>query len=154
MPRANRHYIPGYVDINMVRAGAVKHSKEWPFCGYNEIQKPRQRYAIIDYQRLISLLQMNDLEELQKSCRNRIDQALMTKEQPRERKWSESIAVGNKSFIESTIRRLGIKALGRKLFENGEGFEIREQGVPYGVNFTPENSSLSPKNVYFWNDIS
>ncbi len=32
----------------LVRAGAVKHPKEWPFCGYyNEIQKPRQRYAII-----------------------------------------------------------------------------------------------------------
>ncbi len=62
--------------------------------------------------------------------------------------------MSNSDKEEVFVRRLGIKALGRKVFENGEGFEIREQGVPYGVNFTPENSSLSPKNVYFWNDIS
>jgi len=82
-----------YVDMNMVRrAGVVDHPREWPFCGYNEIQNPRQRYAIIDYRRLISLLQMKDLEELQKSCRNRIEQALGSREQPRDGKWSESTA--------------------------------------------------------------
>ncbi len=46
----------------MVRARVVSHPKEWPFCGYNEIQNPRQRYAIIDYQRLITLLQVRDLQ--------------------------------------------------------------------------------------------
>lgn len=141
-----------YIDMNMVRARVVDHPKEWSFCGYNEIQNPRQRYAIIDYQRLMSLLQMRGLEELQESCRNRIDQALVAREQPRERKWSESIAVGNKSFIENTIKRLGIKGLGRKVFGNSEGFEIREQAVHYGANFAPQNGRLSPKNTYFWND--
>ena len=42
-----------YIDMNMVRAGVVNHPKDWPFCGYSETQNPRQRYAIIDYQRLI-----------------------------------------------------------------------------------------------------
>ena len=50
-----------YIDMNMVRAGVVNHPEEWPFCGYNEIQSPRQRYSLIDYQRLVSLLQMKDL---------------------------------------------------------------------------------------------
>jgi len=143
-----------YIDMNMVRAGVVNHPREWPFSGYNEIQKPRQRYSIIDYQRLVSLLQMKDLEELQESCRNRIEQALDSREQLKESKWSESIAVGNKSFIETTIKRLGIKALGRKIFGNSEGFEIREQAVSYGANFTLENDGLSLKNGYFLNDIS
>jgi len=49
-----------YIDMNMVRAGVVKHPAEWPFCGYNEIQNPRQRYSLIDYHKLIPLLQMKD----------------------------------------------------------------------------------------------
>jgi len=61
-----------YIDMNMVRAGVVDHPEEWPFCGYNEIQNPRQRYSLIDYPRVISLLQMKDLDELQESCRNRV----------------------------------------------------------------------------------
>ena len=79
---------------------------------------------------------MRDLEAFQESCGNRIEEALTSEEQVRERKWSESIAVGNKSFIETTMKRLGIKALGRKVFGNKEGFEIREQTVPYKANFT------------------
>jgi putative transposase len=31
-----------YMDLNMVRAGVVKNPSEWPFCGYNEIQQPRE----------------------------------------------------------------------------------------------------------------
>ena len=30
-----RHLV--YIDLNMVRAGVVKHPSEWPFGGYNEI---------------------------------------------------------------------------------------------------------------------
>ena len=32
-----------YIDLNMVCAGVVAHPSEWPFCGYNEIQKPRSK---------------------------------------------------------------------------------------------------------------
>ncbi len=39
-----------YIDLNMVRAGVVKHPSEWAFCEYNEIQAPRERYALIDYE--------------------------------------------------------------------------------------------------------
>ena len=35
-----------YIDMNMARAGVVSHPNEWPFCGYNEIQKPKQRKVI------------------------------------------------------------------------------------------------------------
>ena len=95
-----------YIDMNMVRAGVVDHPKEWPFCGYNEIQNPRKRYALIDYPKVVSFLQMRDLEALKESCRNRIEEALVSREHVREGKWSESIAVGNKSFIETTMKRV------------------------------------------------
>ena len=137
----------------MVRSGVVNHPEEWPFCGYNEIQNPRQRYSLIDYQRLISLLQMKDLSELQESCRKSVEQSLASKDKSREIKWSESIAVGSKSFIEATIKRLGIKARGRKVIGGNKSYELREPAVPYGANFTPENGLLRLQNTYFWDDI-
>ena len=42
--------------------GAVKRPEEWTFCGYSEIQNPRKRYGLIDYQRLLVLLQMRDFD--------------------------------------------------------------------------------------------
>ena len=37
-----------YIDLNMVRAGVVRHPSEWLFLGYNEIQAPRSRYGLIN----------------------------------------------------------------------------------------------------------
>jgi hypothetical protein len=45
-----------YIDLNMVRVGVVNHPSEWSFSGYNEIQEPRSRYALIDYEKLQNLL--------------------------------------------------------------------------------------------------
>jgi len=140
-----------YIDMNMVRAGVVNHPEEWTFCGYHEIQNPRQRYSLIDYERLISLLQMKDLDELQESCRNRIEESLLSREQSREGKWTESVAVGGKSFIEATIKRLGIKARGRKIAGGHKSYELREPSVSYGADFTPENGLLRHQNSYYWN---
>jgi putative transposase len=45
-----------YIDLNMVRAGVVDHPSQWPFCGYNEIQKPRRKNILIDYGKFIELV--------------------------------------------------------------------------------------------------
>ena len=37
-----------YIDLNMVRAGAVSHPLKWLRSGYREIQEPPKRYAVID----------------------------------------------------------------------------------------------------------
>jgi len=138
----------------MVRVGVVNHPAQWPFCGYNEIQNPRQRYSLIDYHRLISLLQMKDMGELQESCRKRVEQNLATRNQSRDSKWTESISAGSKVFIEATIKGLGIKAKGRKLVGSKKSYELREPAVSYGGNFTPENGLLRLQNAYFWDDIT
>jgi len=41
-----------YIDLNMVRAGIVRHPSEWDMNGYNEIQEPSARYGVIDHQEL------------------------------------------------------------------------------------------------------
>ena len=53
-----------YMDLNMVRAGVVNHPSEWPFCGYNEIQQPRERYALVDYEGLRGLLNFREMPDL------------------------------------------------------------------------------------------
>jgi putative transposase len=50
----------------VVRAGIVTHPSEWPFCGYNEVQNPRQRYALIDYDNLIDLFGVGSRDEFKK----------------------------------------------------------------------------------------
>jgi len=102
---------------------------------------------------LISLLQMKDIGELQESCRDRIEQALISDEQSREGRWTESVAVGNKSFIEATIKKLGIRAKGRNVVRGHKSYELREPTVSYGINFTPKNSLLRLQNTYFWDSF-
>src|SRR5262249_14281913 len=37
-----------YIDLNMVRAGAVEHPAQWEVGGYHEIQREPTRYGIVD----------------------------------------------------------------------------------------------------------
>ena len=52
--QTNEHLVKciTYVDLSMVRTGVAKHPQEWIHSGYNEIQRPRQRYGIIDFKNL------------------------------------------------------------------------------------------------------
>ena len=141
-----------YIDMNMVRAGVVKNPEDWSFCGYNEIQHPPKRYGLIDTAKAIALLQMRDLEEFQEACKHWIEEALESENHGRESKWTESIAVGSKGFIEATKKRLGIRAKGRKVFRNNGAYELREPVAPYKGVFDPENGVLSLENIYLWRD--
>ena len=42
-----------YIDLNMVRAGVVKHPLDWGFGGLKEIFNPPQRYKLIDRKSLL-----------------------------------------------------------------------------------------------------
>jgi REP element-mobilizing transposase RayT len=150
---SDRHLIKciAYIDLNMVRAGVVNHPTEWNFGGYNEIQKPRERYALIDYKRLMELLHISTFDELRNSHKKWVEEILKTKNNVRESKWSKSIAVGSKGFVEGIKEKLGIRAKGRKVGESGGLYHLREVQVPYNSDFTPENSDLSTKNTYYWN---
>jgi putative transposase len=67
----------------------------------------------------------------------------------RQTKWTESIAVGNKSFIETIKERLGILASGRKILETNDGFELREDVEGYIANSDIKNDDIAPENTYF-----
>ena len=49
-----------YIDLNMVRAGIVRHPDQWAYGGYHEIQNPKQRYSLVNRQKLADLLGIKD----------------------------------------------------------------------------------------------
>jgi hypothetical protein len=143
-----------YIDLNMVRAGAVDHPEKWIFSGYHEIQNLRQRYRIIDYEKLLALLEMRDMTQLQEACRNRVEGSLRSNKNTKNEQWSKSIAVGSEAFIMNTMEKLGIKAKGREAVETDGRYQLKEPVLSYKANFNPENNDLRPENTYFWDDIA
>jgi len=65
-----------YIDTNMVRAGVVSHPSKWPFSGYNEIQKPRRKNVLIDYERLQGLLGAGTYDQLRRSHKGWVEEHL------------------------------------------------------------------------------
>ena len=102
-----------YMDLNMVRAGVVEHPSEWSHCGYGEIQKTPERYRLIDRRTLMELLGINNSDELSLSHQAWVEEALKIKKKTRERRWSESIAVGDLSFVQQVKGELCARGRGR-----------------------------------------
>jgi REP element-mobilizing transposase RayT len=142
-----------YLDMNMVRAGVVGHPSEWSFSGYNEIQAPRQRYALIDYEALKELLDFEAMDKLAVAYRGWIDEALSKGEHFRDGKWTESVAVGSESFVTTSKEKLGVKGKGREVIGGDGSYELGEPTAPYKGILGHENSSLRLQNAYSWNEI-
>jgi putative transposase len=64
----------------------------------------------------------------------------------RDGKWTESVAVGSRAFVTETKERLGIRAIGRKMVETGDNFELRESPTPYKVISGYENAAIRFQN--------
>lgn len=140
-----------YIDTNMVRAGVVNHPAEWSFCGYNEIQEPRNRKSLIAYDKLSHLLDFESYDVLKAFHRDLIEGSIETVNNVRDSKWTQSIAVGSNKFIEQTKADLGIRAKGRRVRGHKDVYELREPRVPYGDDFDLKKGDLMLENTYFWN---
>ncbi len=135
-----------YIDMNMVRTGVVQHPSEWEFCGYNEIQSPRKRKGIIDFDRLNELLGFENYADLKEAHFKWVESKLQAESNETESKWTQGIAVGSKTFIEKIKEALGFRVRGRKIRNRDDTFELREGQVPYGVA-----DKLDSGNTLLWN---
>ncbi len=140
-----------YVDLNMVRAGIVSHPEQWSHGGYNEIQHPRRKNILIDYEALSHLSGFDDFESFQSAHRRWVQSALSDDEVQREDCWTESIAAGRRSFVEAVKRQMRSLAAGRHVREKAEGCELRETQAPYMPLFGTEKDDIEPTNLWFWN---
>jgi putative transposase len=55
-----------YIDLNMVRAGVVDHPSQWLHSGYNEIQRPRRKNVLIDYEKVMELLGADNYDQVKR----------------------------------------------------------------------------------------
>ncbi len=80
----------------------MRHPGEWMYGGYNEIQNPKQRYSLINRQKLTALLGQKDNDQLSESHRKWVEEILKNGTNQHDAKWTESIAVGDKEFVMET----------------------------------------------------
>jgi len=142
-----------YIDLNMVRAGVVTDPEQWPECGYVEIQHPKDRYGIIDYERLMELMGVSGLEQLQQACREQVEAAIGQRQLERQSRWSESLAVGSQTYVEAIRNQLGPRARARDIIPTGGGYQLRERDAAYRGHFEGKKGRLRPENTRYW-DLS
>ena len=105
-----------YIDLNMVRAGVVDHPGEWPHGGYREIQKPPERYGVINLRAVTELCGFTHVEDFQRAHRQWVERALENGRTVRDERWSDAIAVGSLAFVERIKNDLGAPFQYRTLF--------------------------------------
>jgi putative transposase len=95
-----------YIDLNMVRAGAVRHPKDWEWTAYQELMGLRRRYCLVDMTGLLDQLGAGSEDAFRRNYAHQIDVAIQRGELKREAKWTESLAVGSESFVERVGRQV------------------------------------------------
>lgn len=143
-----------YIDLNMVRAGAVGHPAEWPHCGYHEITAPPRRYRILSRNRLGNFLR-TDPDSVAQKYRQYVDAAVHQFRQTpmkKEEIWSDAVAVGRAQFVEQIKHRLGVTARARRIEADHAQAEcvLREDAAPYIHDFMGEMDGLSRSNRILW----
>jgi hypothetical protein len=139
-----------YIDLNMIRAGVVKHPNEWEHSGYQEIQAPPKRYSIIDTNGLMRLCGIPNAEQLRETHKEWVEEELKKNASERESYWSESIAVGKKDFVEGIKEQLGMRVSGRKIEQGADHFELREESASYSGHFPAKKRLLRLENTFIW----
>ena len=134
-----------YIDLNMVRAGAVAHPSEWEVSGYNEIQTPPSRYRIVDTTALQEALGVGCELRLRASHAEWVTDALRSERSVRDARWSESLAVGSEAFAGDVQERLGVPARNRDVWVDGNVAHLKEPSASYRPDFGVINGGLRRK---------
>ena len=143
-----------YIDLNMVRAGVVKHPLSWVYSGFYEVQQSAGRYRLIDLPALLALCGFSNQAHFQQARRQWVDQALQGALAMRDARWTEALAVGSQAFVEKIKGELGPKALYRELEQVDGTYALRESGEAYSSHFAIENEALRLENALLWNTIT
>ena len=120
-----------YIDLNMVRAGVVEHPSEWVHAGYNEIQSLPERYRCIDVPALATLMCIANVDSLRDGLRKWVNQALANGDLERQPAWTQSVAVGQRDYLDVIGRDLKISHPGRVIEGEGDYLYLREEPNAY-----------------------
>ena len=96
------------------------------------------------------MLNSKSIENLKDTHNRWIEETLRINRHARDTKWTQSVAIGSKEFVETTKDKLGYRAEGRKIVKSDEDHQFREQQASYMANSGPKKVVLSNKNTYLW----
>ena len=117
-----------YIDLNMVRAGVVKDPAEWNWTGYGEIVGLRTRYRVVNIPEILERTGQKDSGQVGRWYGEWVTASAGA----RDPKWTESIAVGRREFVEA-ISRQAEDRMKLEILETGTGdWLAREPEEPYG----------------------
>jgi putative transposase len=68
----------------------------------------------------------------------------------RQPQWTESIAVGDKDYVERVKDQMGYKAIGRKVVEGIDSFVLKETQRPYKSISDKAIQEHSEDNTFYW----
>jgi putative transposase len=91
---------------------------------------------------LLGFENYDDLKDAHYKC---VDSAMQTENRGKENKWTQSIAVGSKTFIEKMKEAPGFRAKGRRMICADDTFELREMLMPYG-----KANNQDSGNTFLW----
>lgn len=124
-----------YISLNMVRAGVVSHPEQWRWCSHDELVGKRQRYCLLDLDRLTERLGLEEFSQVQTWYKEALILKLQEGRMQREPFWTDSLAVGSPAFVEemtrafASRRQLAVEARS----ESAEGvWTLREMPERYG----------------------
>jgi putative transposase len=137
-----------YINLNMVRAGVVKHPKDWYPSGYAELLSPKKRYGLLAFSDLLMLLKIDTLAQLQQLMSQQTSEVLQSNQIHRTSFWTEAVAVGNQVFLENISNQLGNRIKGRDILQSGDTKYIRERDSPLYIKTIAE--ILMGENTREW----
>ena len=94
-----------------------------------------------------------DVEDFQRAHRQWVEEGLENGLASRDDRWSEAIAVGSLTFVETVKNELGFKASHRDVIELNGSYALRERAEAYGRKFTGESEALMFQNTFLWDEI-
>lgn len=127
-----------YIELNMVRCRAVEHPREWEWVGYHEIMGQRERYRLLDLDRLCWRLRSDSLAEVRQLIEAGIEERIARGEVKRMEHWTQALAVGSREFLEKS-QKLIFSRSETEIVERGDNlFVLKEEAVPYNQETTME----------------
>ena len=136
-----------YIDMNMVRAGVVRHPSDWKDGGYREIFEPSSGKKIVSIGSLLRKLHLDRPDDLRVTYSKWITEIMAAERQTRDERWTESLAVGEQSYIDRVSKDLeedGLTLRRSAVYDSDGVTDLREPVAHYGIefDFTPENMSF------------
>ena len=103
------------------------------------------------YGKLTSLLGFDSYDDAMRYHKRRVDDYLGNEKNTHDDKWTKSIAVGGKSFVERVKALMGVLAAGRKSIEVEDSYQPKEPVAVYIVNFNGKKDDIGLANACLWN---